>query len=256
MRRFVMAWFKGKKVTFTNKLFFDKDIFNSLWGATWRLGLLFWGTYAIQSGLSIVISQLDDAVVMASFLFTMRIVSFVVTIARAPFYTHMPTIYSLAAIKDYITLKKRTSEYIFLGFLVMFVAFGGIEFAGNWSLSLIGIETRFLPALILGLIVITEVLDIHSSFHASIYTSTNHIPFLWPALISGALIVGLGFYILPIYGILGIVLVKFVIQLGFNNWYGPYLSLKLLNWPFVKYVRDLIFLGSKGVFSKITGFNK
>jgi hypothetical protein len=86
---------------------------------------------------------------------------------------------------------------------------------------------------------LTILFDMHSSFHASIYTSTNHIPFLVPSLISGAIIIGLGFYVLPIYGLIGILLVRFLIQISFNNWYAWYLSLKLLRWPFLKYIYEV-----------------
>ena len=85
-------------------------------------------------------------------------------------------------------------------------------------------------------IMITEILDLHASFHATIYTSTNHVPFVLPATISGALILLVGFNVLPAYGLLGIVVAKFIIQFLFNNWYAPYLSLKLMKWPIHLYI--------------------
>ncbi|HYW95630.1 MAG TPA: hypothetical protein VE870_08590, partial [Bacteroidales bacterium] len=251
LRWYVLRWFRNKGIFISNRRYFDKDIFRSLWGATWRLGGLSWGAYAISSGTSLVVSQLKDPLMMASFLFTMRIVGFIKGLARAPFYTNVPKIYSLAAKKDFKYLKVKSSEYIFLGMLVMIGGFGAIALFGNWGLSLIGIHTKFVPLTILLLIIITEFLDIHSSYHASIYTSTNHIPFLWPALISGALIIGLGFYVLPIYGILGLVLVKFLIQLSFNNWYSVSLSMKLLDWNFLRYLVNMPYIGFKGIINKL-----
>ncbi len=109
------------------------------------------------------------------------------------------------------------------------------------------IETRFVPLTIFAIIVITEILDLHASFHATIYTSTNHVPFVLPATISGALIVGIGFLTLPTYGILGIVVTKFVVQWFVNNWYAPMLSLRLLKWPFLNYLYQFPVYGVKFV---------
>ncbi len=246
-RWFVLRWFRREKVVIENRTYFDKEIFRSLWSATWRTGLLFWGAYAIQSGTSILASQLDDAAMMASFLLTMRIFNFVLNIARAPFYTNVPKIYSLAAQKNLKELRKKSSEYMFLGFGVMVAGLLFMILLGNPSLQLLGIDTRFVPALILIIIAVTEILDLHASFHATIYTSTNHVPFVLPATISGGLIILAGFLVMPEYGLLGIVVAKFLIQWLVNNWYAPWLSLRLLEWPLLKYLYQFPLYGIRFV---------
>ncbi|MCK5136590.1 MAG: hypothetical protein KAR19_12430 [Bacteroidales bacterium] len=236
LRWFVLKWFKEHEVVIENKRYFDPVIFRSIWAATWRTGLLFWGAYGIQSGTSILASQLDDPIMMANFLFTMRLFTFILNIARAPFYTNVPKIYKLAAEKDTGNLRKKSSEYMFIGFGVMIAGFVVLALFGNSLLEMLAIDTRFVPFGIFMIIAVTEILDLHASFHATIYTSTNHVPFVLPATISGALIILLGFQIMPLYGILGIVATKFVIQFMFNNWYAPALSLRLLKWPLFKYL--------------------
>ncbi len=245
IKRFVKRWFLREKVVLHTKHYFDREIFNSLWSATWRTGLLFWGAYGIQSGTSILASQIDDALLMANFLLTMRIMTFVINIARAPFYTNIPKIYELAAKKDLPTLRKKSSEYMFLGLMVLVVSSGFIILFGNPSLSLLGIETRFVPLLMLVTIAVTEILDLHASFHATLYTSTNHVPFVIPATVSGALIILVGFGVLPTYGLLGIVLAKFAIQFLFNNWYAPYLSLKFMEWRVLRYLYQFPLYGTR-----------
>ena len=146
---FVLRWFKSKKVELDNRSFFDKQIFSSLWSATWRTGLLSWGAYGIQSGTSILASQMDDALLMANFLLTMRIIKFALNLARAPFYTNVPKIYHLAAKKDMLNLRRKSSEYMFLGFCVMIFASVLIIVLGNPSLEWLGIETRFVSLFLL-----------------------------------------------------------------------------------------------------------
>ncbi len=236
LKWFVLKWFRDEKVEIKEKNKFDPVIFKSLWSATWRTGLLFWGAYGIQSGTSILASQISDVVMMASFLFTMRIFTFLLNIARAPFYSNVPKIYQLAAEKNTMELRKKSSEYMFIGFAVLIAGVLGLGLFGNSLLGVLNIETRFVPLTIFAIIAITEILDLHASFHATIYTSTNHVPFVLPATISGALIILIGFFTLPIYGLLGIVVTKFVVQWIMNNWYAPMLSLRLLKWPLRSYL--------------------
>lgn len=240
---FVGRWFKREKIIIKDDKYFDKVIFRSLWSATWRTGLLFWGAYAIQSGTSILASQINDAVIMANFLFTMRIFNFILNIARAPFYTNVPKIYQLAAEKDLKNLRRKSSEYMFLGLGVKVAALAVLGIFGNQILDLLGIETRFVGMTIFLIMAVTEILDLHASFHATIYTSTNHIPFVLPAIISGGLILLVGFQVIPAYGIMGIVLTKFIIQFMFNNWYAPILSLKLLKWHVFNYLKEFPYFG-------------
>ena len=248
IRWFVLKWFREQEIAIENRTYFDKEIFQSLWSATWRTGLLFWGSYGIQSGTSILASQISDVQLMANFLLTMRVFTLVINISRAPFYTHIPKIYKLAAQKDTMKLRKASSEYMFLGLSIMTVALIFLIIFGNPTLELLGIETRFVPALILVIIAVTEILDLHASFHATLYTSTNHVPFVIPATVSGGLIILIGFGILPLYGLIGIVLSKFIIQFLFNNWYAPILSLRLMKWQFIKYLYQFPGFGLKFVY--------
>ena len=84
------------------------------------------------------------------------------------------------------------------------------------------------------------LLEMHHGIHANIYVSTNHIPFLWPGLISGILIIILSLAVMDSFGLLGIILVQFIVQLSFNNWFPVYLNLKLMNWGFIEYLINIL----------------
>jgi hypothetical protein len=254
LRKFVLKWFREQGIIHIEKRYFDRQIFHSLWGATWRNAGLSWGNYAIISGTSIVVAQIKDPVMMASFLMTMRVINIIGGFARAPFYANIPKIYELAAKKDFKNLKIRASEYIFVGLAVLAAGFGAVALLGNWSFGLIGIETRFLPLAILLIIFVTEILNWHSAFHASIYISTNHVPFLIPSTVSGGLIIGLGLLVLPKYGVFGLVVTQFFIQLAFNNWFAVWLSLRLLNWNLFNYLRVMPVHGVKALIAKARYF--
>jgi hypothetical protein len=78
------------------------------------------------------------------------------------------------------------------------------------------------------------------------------VPFVIPALGSGALILAVGFWVIPTHGVLGIVMAKFFIQFLVNNWFAPYLSLKLLKWPLHRYLYQFPYYG----FSFLSGLVK
>jgi hypothetical protein len=112
-------------------------------------------------------------------------------------------------------------------------------------------QTRFVGVFLFFVMVFSQFFDMHSEFHAGIYTSTNHIPFLIPALLSGIIIVTSGYLLLPVYGLVGLLLIRFFVQASFNFWYATSLSLRLLKWPFGTYLKDVTVNGSRFVLHKV-----
>lgn len=240
LRGYVMKWFSTQNVNLRSHKVFDREIFNSIWPATWKLGGIYWGNYLITYGTSIIIAQIDDAALMAGFLFTQRIMFIIRRMAEAPFYANIQKTYKLLAFKDFIGLKKLTAMNIFLAMGIVFSSLTVIGIFGNWGLGLLGIETRLVPPDIYIIMLAMTALEIHAAMHATIYSSTNQIPFLIPSLVSGAIVLVFGFMILPVYGILGLILLQFFTQLAFNYWYSFYLSLRLVRWPLRKYIGDVL----------------
>ena len=66
----------------------------------------------------------------------------------------------------------------------------------------------------------------------------NDVPFMWPAIISGVLIIIFSAYLVEPYGVLAIVLTPFLIQLSFNNWFPIYMVIKYYKTNPLKYFFD------------------
>ncbi len=190
---------------------------------------------------------------MASFLITTKILTYIKQFSQITLYSKIPTVYELSAQKKIKELKSLASGYMFIGLFIMASTTIILALFGNWALSLFS-DNRLVPVLLLIIMGLTNFLDMHASYHAGIYTSTNHIPFLWPTIISGAVIFVVGYFLLPGYGIVGLVMLRFLVQLAFNNWYAVLLSLRLLKWPFRDYLIELPVLGTKFTFEKIKSF--
>jgi|GEM_PF-4071223 O-antigen/teichoic acid export membrane protein len=254
LKDLVIRWFRANNKIITNRNYFDKDIFKSLWTATWKEGLIQWGNYLLASGNSIIMAQISNAQLMANFLLTTRLLTIIASVSEITLFSNIPRIYSYAAKNDRHNMKITAAGYMFLGMAIMVISCLFIILFGNTALEMLNKESQLVPMGILIIMVLTQILDSHSTFHAGIYISTNHIPFVLPSLISGVVILGGGFLVLPRYGLMGIIMMKFVVQLAFSNWYAMVLSLRLLKWPIKNYLWEFPVLGSKFVYAKIKSF--
>lgn len=134
---FVIKWFAKNNITIKNKRFFDRPIFDSLWAASWRLGGIFWGNYFIDKGNDILVSQVNDPKLMASFLITGRILGYIKQFSQITLYSITPKIYMLSAQKKLKELREISAGYMFLGIFLMTGGTLALVLGGNWALSLL-----------------------------------------------------------------------------------------------------------------------
>jgi O-antigen/teichoic acid export membrane protein len=246
IRGFVVRWFHRCNVTLTNSFRMSKEIFHSLWSVSWKSGLNTWGYFFTSKGIELMVSQVKDSRLMASYLFTNSILGFIKNIAQSPVTVQYPYFYKLMAGKDFKLMKTESSRRIFLAnFLVIsgIVAFGLL---GNQFLDIIhATDKSIVPASIYIIISLFLFFELNSLFHGTFYLTTNDVPFLVPSIITGVLMVTTGMLILPRYGLLGLVSVQLILNLACNFWYSTHLSLRLLNWPFSRYIQDVVFIAPK-----------
>lgn len=235
---------------------FSREIFASMWPAAWRQGGIQLGNFMVERGNNILILQINDVALMANFTFTTWLLKTIFTFSLTPVYSRLPVLYKYAAERNFINLKKSAAGYMFLGLSMITIAYLLLGGFGNPLLEFANYDRRLIFPLSLFIIMaLTEMLDLNSSFHAGVYTSTNHIPFFWPSVISGALIFFTGlFYSLPYHGLAGIIITRFIVQICFNNWFAMFLNLRLLNWPLHKFIVDVPRYGFKFLFDKAKEF--
>lgn len=238
-KSYVKNWFLSHNKKYHPKYIFNRRLFNSVWPATWRFGAMQYGGFMTNNGASIVVSQLNSSTLIASFLLTQKLIFFIRQIAQAPLYSNLPKVFQMMAIKDFKTLKSYCVQGIMTGLCIQFTALIVLLFFGSEILLFFNINAVLAPSDILLIMSISIMLELHHAYHAQIYMGSNHVPFLLPGLISGVVIVGVGFGVVENHGLLGVVLAQAVVQLLFNNWYPVYLNLKLLSWPFGVYLHDL-----------------
>ena len=246
----VLKWFKERKITRYPK-FFDKEIFDSMWTSTWRMGISQWGYFFSKFGTDLIIAQLRNAPLIAGYLFTKKILQFIRKLSEATVQARLPEHYSKMAVKKYREVKQKLSADIFLtGFLQVF-GYTAFALLAVPLFNVLDIDKGLVPVFVFIVMALTEFLDSYSWIHGTIYVSTNHVPFMIPTVINGTVILLLSYLVMNNWGILGIIVIKFLVQLGFINWYAPYLNLNLLNWKFKSHVTDVVKNGSMSWFNKI-----
>ena len=242
IRLFVVRLFGKNEITLKRSSKLNKEIFSSIWSVTWKSGLNTWGYFFTNRGLELIISQVKDTALMASFLFTTSILGFIRNIAQAPITVKYPEMYALMSGKKFEKLKSIVSPRIFLSLAIMVVGFISFGVLGNWLLDLIGTDKKIVPVSIFVLMSVYLLFETNALIHGTIYISTNAVPFLIPSLITGIATFGLGMLVLPKWGLLGLVLLQVILGFGNNFWYSTYLSLKLIHWSFRDYIYD-VFIG-------------
>lgn len=239
----VNSLFLKWNISNTKEYRYDKEVMTSIFPSAWRFGLIGWGSYFVNYGSTLIVSQLPDPKIIASFLITQRIIFFARQLAQVPVYAKLPTIFQMMSKHQFKQLKEFTAKAIRIGLAMLIVILIGIGVLGDLLLDLISAETRLVSIEVFAIMAISIVLEYHHASHSQIYMGTNHVPFLFPSLISGALILGIGFGVVGTYGLMGIVLTQFFVQLSLNNWYPVYLNLRLLDWKFDDYLKSVLLMG-------------
>ena len=201
---------------------------------------MLFGSHFINNGTALVVAQLSDTSLIASYLLTVRILVIIRSLSISQFNANYPSLINLVVSKNFYKVKKSLSLIIRNAILVLCITLFTIFLSGNDLINFFSKDIRIIDDYLFIIMSIGIVLEAHHGFHANIYLSTNHVPFLWPGLISGLLIILISFILVHSYGLLGIVLTQFFIQLSFNNWFPVYLNLKLLKWNFSEYSLNIL----------------
>ncbi len=219
---------------------FDVDLFKVIWKPTRQQGIIFFGSYLINQGNSIVIAQTNDLGSISAFLFTRRIFDAIRTVAQVPFVSNLQKIYKVittnsAGRRDFLIVMIMAPIFLMIFFLAI------VYFCLPFLLSIFDSDIGLISDQVFFIMAISLILESHHSIHATLYAVTNRVPFVWQAILSGILIFLTGIIYSVNFGILGIVITQFAVQLLVNNWYPVYLSLRMLNWPFSDYIKSPIY---------------
>lgn len=208
-----------------------KDILRAISPNAVKVGLTQLGGFCVTKSALLIGSAFLTLEETACYGITLHIIDILARCSTVYYQSIIPKIAQSRANKDVIKLK-----YYFVcsvGILVATFLLGGaaIAFLGNWGLNMIGSETKFLPTIMLCVMLLVYLLETNHSIAAGFISADNRIPFFIPSLLSGLGTVVLLWLFLSIFkwGVWGMILSQGIAQLVYQNWKWPSMVIKELN---------------------------
>lgn len=208
-----------------------KDILRAISPNAVKVGLTQLGGFCVTKSALLIGSAFLTLEETACYGITLHIIDILARCSTVYYQSITPKIAQSRANKDIIKLK-----YYFVcsvGILVATFLLGGatIAFLGNWGLNMIGSETKFLPTIMLCVMLLVYLLETNHSIAAGFISADNRIPFFIPSLLSGLGTVVLLWLFLSIFkwGVWGMILSQGIAQLVYQNWKWPSIVIKELN---------------------------
>ena len=208
-----------------------KDILRAISPNAVKVGLTQLGGFCVTKSALLIGSAFLTLEETACYGITLHIIDILARCSTVYYQSITPKIAQSRANKDVIKLK-----YYFVCSISILVAtflLGGaaIAFLGNWGLNMIGSETKFLPTIMLCVMLLVYLLETNHSIAAGFISADNRIPFFIPSLLSGLGTVLLLWLFLSIFkwGVWGMILSQGIAQLVYQNWKWPSMVIKELN---------------------------
>ncbi len=216
----------------------EYDLFLVIWHNAKKLGLVFIGSYSINK-LSLFLAGLFLPLsLIGSYGLMIQLLAVVNTLAGTLFGINQPIFASLRVKNETELFLKKFSFNMNVYYLLFMLGSTFLLLFGSPVLELIHSKTVLPPAGIMILYVFILLLEGNHSSFATIIVINNNVPFVKASLISGGLI-ALGSYLSLAYtstGILGLILVQGIVQLGYNNWKWPYCVCSNFNISFFRFL--------------------
>jgi O-antigen/teichoic acid export membrane protein len=202
-----------------------------LWPNSWRLGLVtLSGCLVVQANTAICLKVLG-LVEYAQYGLSGQLVAMVSNMAMVWTTVKWQLIGQYRAQHNYAAMQRVLWPRFWLQHFTFLLLAAGLILCGPPLLGWFGSGKQMLP---LGWLVVLSLYffaELHLSFWASLISTENRIPFVWPALATGLL--GLGLSLLLIHftslGIGALVLAPLLAGTLFNYWYWPLVGARTLD---------------------------
>lgn len=201
-----------------------KEISNVMWHNSWRLGLGVIGAFMILRANILISSAYLGLPTTAAYALSLQVFSMLQSMSTVVFNVQLPKIaqYRVSNQREALI---RTMEMGFGSSLGLF-AIGTVTLLliGGSMIHWIGGRTELLSSALLAWIGLMMLLELNHSLAAGVIVTGNEVPFVIPALLSGAAIV-IASWIGLKYGSFGIAWLigcQFTVQLAYNNWKWPW----------------------------------
>lgn len=198
-----------------------KDYTSVIWGNAKLMGLVQLGNFLTVRSSVLIVSSVIGLEAAATYGFTLQITSVAVIVASMYFGLQLPLMNS-AQVSNNITIIKSTFlKSIGISWVLFFIYMFGTITLGVYLVEVLFDSANLLPIPMLIVFLIAAFLEMNHSLCTAYLTTKNTIVFMKPMLITGILIFSFSLCFGYIFGLWGIILSQFFLQLIYNNWKWP-----------------------------------
>jgi len=193
-----------------------------------KVGLTSFGSYIVNRSamfLGAIYLSLD---VMAQYGVCIQILDIMARCGTMMFVTYSPKIAQWRTQRDMIQIG-RVYIYSIYSLIAIYVIGGAIVLlAADPLLDVIHSKTHLLPAGLVTLMLVINLLEQNHGIAAGFIQADNRVPFFIPSLLSGCATVVMLWLMLDIFdmGVLGLILAPGIVQLAYQNWKWPSVVIK------------------------------
>jgi O-antigen/teichoic acid export membrane protein len=197
-------------------------VFAMIWPNARRLGLVSIGAFLITRYNVLLLSSTVGLVTTASYAICLQLLSGIVSVSQLPVQASLPKIVAARVEKDDERLRKIVLRSAVFYWVLFFLATAVLLIAGQYFLDVIKSRVTLLDSwLLIGFAIVMGLEGFHS-MAGFIITTKNSVPFVWPALLSGACIMASATAAIDLgYGVAGVIICQGLVQLAYNNWKWP-----------------------------------
>lgn len=200
------------------------EIFGFMWHNAWRLGLGVIGAFLILRANTLLSSAYLGLATTAAYALTLQVFSVLQSVSTVVFNVQLPKLAQFR-VTDQRKALRQTIE-LGLGWALGLFTLGTVMllWLGTPLIRWVGGQTELLSVPLLAWIGLMMLLELNHSLAAGVIVTGNQVPFVKPALLSGAAIVLMSWIGLKYggFGVGWLIGSQFVVQLAYNNWQWPW----------------------------------
>jgi O-antigen/teichoic acid export membrane protein len=226
-----------KKVTINRNCL--KKYFTIICKSSYKLGLVSLGAFFILRSNMLLSAKFLDLQQVAQYGLSLQVVQMIVAMSSVLYNSQVPRFHHLRVDKNSEELLRCFSSSIIVAWMIYILGAIAVLFCGNSLLHVMKSNVFLLSSQNLFVLLLVSLLELNHSIFANFITTKNIVPFVWPSLISGLVIFLSSYFILAFsdFGVMGFLIVQFLVQLVYNNWRWPVIVLNDFSVSIAAFVR-------------------
>ncbi|WP_299315632.1 hypothetical protein [uncultured Aquimarina sp.] len=154
---------------------YSKNILKEYWEPTWKSALISFSSNGANNFISIIIPKFLSVEIVASYLFSLRLIQIISEFSWAPFYSNLPEFikkFKQGRIKETADKAYRRLDWSIVLFVIgiLFLAF-----SADFALTLVNAKTEFIEASLVSVLLIMFVLERFTAMHSQVVMFSNNI---------------------------------------------------------------------------------